>query len=93
MSYKITNYSKEQAKKLNVIIKPSKNKGKKIDVFNADGKKLASIGDLNYLDYGSYLTTKGKAYADKRRKIYRVRHANDINVINTPGYYSGKILW
>jgi hypothetical protein len=92
MSYKITNYSKEQAKKYNVVIKPSQNKGKKIDVFK-DNKKVASIGDINYLDYGSYLQTKGKAYADNRRKIYRVRHANDINVINTPGYYSGKILW
>ena len=33
MSYKITTYSKRQAKKLGVTIKPSKVKGKKIDVF------------------------------------------------------------
>jgi hypothetical protein len=91
MSYKITDYSKEQAKKYNVVIKPSKNKGKKIDVFK-DNKKVASIGDINYLDYGSYLT-KGKAYADKRRKIYRIRHANDINVINTPGFWASHLLW
>ena len=36
--YHITNYSKNKAKELNVIIKPSKNKNKKLDVFK-DGKK------------------------------------------------------
>ena len=45
MSYKITNYSYNQAKKLNVEIKPSTNKKKKIDVFK-DNKKIASIGAI-----------------------------------------------
>jgi hypothetical protein len=81
MSYKITNYSKEQAKKLNVIIKPSKNKGKKIDVFNADGKKLASIGDINYLDYGMYIQRDGLKAANVRKKLYDIRHKNDMNKI------------
>ena len=42
MSYKITNYSKQKAKNMNVEIKPSTNKNKKIDVFQND-KKIASI--------------------------------------------------
>lgn len=33
--YKITNYSYDKAKKLNVIIKPSSRKNKKIDIFNS----------------------------------------------------------
>ncbi len=45
--YKITKYSYQQAKQLNVEIKPSSNKKKKIDVFKGD-QKIASIGDMNY---------------------------------------------
>ena len=33
MSYTITSYSKNRAKALGVVIKPSTRKGKKIDVF------------------------------------------------------------
>ena len=49
--YKITQYSYDQAKKLNVSIKSSKTKNKKIDVFDRDNKKLVSIGDIRYKDY------------------------------------------
>ena len=38
MSYTISKYSKEQAKKLGVEIKNSKTKGKKIDVFQNNKK-------------------------------------------------------
>ena len=50
MPYKITDYSYNQAKKLNVQIKPSTNKKKKIDVYK-DNKKIASIGGIGYYDY------------------------------------------
>ena len=33
MPYKIKTYTKNQAKKIGVIVKPSSSKGKKIDVF------------------------------------------------------------
>ena len=92
MPYKIQPYSKEQARKLNVTIKPSTNKMKKIDVYKGD-KKVASIGAINYNDYPTYLKTNGRAYADARRKLYKIRHQNDINKINSPGYYANKILW
>ena len=49
MSYKILPYSFEQADKLNVEIKPSTNKNKKIDVFK-NGQKIASIGAIGYND-------------------------------------------
>lgn len=90
--YEITNYSKVQAKKLGVEIKPSKNKNKKIDVYKED-KKIASIGSLGMNDYGIYLKTKGKEYADERRRLYKLRHAKTSQVKDSPSFFSSKILW
>ena len=92
MSYKIKEYSYKQAEKLKVNIRPSTVKDKKIDVYK-NNKKIASIGNVHYKDYPSYLETKGKAYADFRRKLYKNRHKNDINVKNSKGWFSGKLLW
>ena len=92
MSYTITAYSKRQAKKLGVIIKPSKVKGKKIDVYK-NNKKLVSIGALGYKDYPTYIKEKGKKYADERRKLYKIRHNKDRKVRGSAGYYADKILW
>ena len=88
--YRITDYSYKQAKKLKVIIKPSTRKDKKIDIFKND-KKVASIGNKNYLDYPSYIETKGKKYAEKRRELYKKRHKIDID--SGAGLYANKILW
>lgn len=72
MSYTITEYSKKQAKKLGVEIKPSTRKGKKIDVFK-NNEKVASIGQKGMGDFPTFKKTKNKQYADKRRKAYRAR--------------------
>ena len=93
MSYKITKYSLERAKELGVVIKPSTNKGKKIDVFNKKGEKLVSIGAIGYGDYPTFLTMKGKGFADKRRKLYKMRHEKDRHIRGTAGFYADKILW
>jgi len=90
--YKITNYSKQQAKKLGVKIKPSTQKGKKIDVFKND-KKVASIGAIDYGDYPTYIKKFGRAYADDRRRLYKLRHEKYRNIPDTPSFYSDKILW
>lgn len=90
MSYKIKDYSYKQAEKLGVQIRPSVKKNKKIDVFKND-VKIASIGDIRYRDYPTYIESKGKQYADERRKLYRNRHKNDIN--KGAGFYANKILW
>jgi hypothetical protein len=90
--YKIKDYSYEQAKKLNVEIKPSTSKNKKIDIFKND-KKIASIGFKNYFDYPTYLEKNGKEFAEKRRKLYKIRHKNDRNVKGSNGYYADRILW
>jgi hypothetical protein len=72
MAYKIFPYSFEQAKKLNVVIKPSTNVLKKIDVFK-NGKKVASVGAMGMNDYPTYMYlekygTVEKGYAKKKER-------------------------
>ena len=90
--YNITNYTKKQAKILGVTVKPSTNKNKKIDVFKGD-QKIATIGDIKYNDYPTFIKTKGKQYADERRKLYKMRHSKDRTKIGSNGYYADKLLW
>jgi hypothetical protein len=89
--YKISKYSFDQAKKLNVEIIPSSNKNKKIDVF-LNGSNIASIGSIQYKDYPTYLSID-KKLADERRKLYKLRHEKDRNIKNSNGYFADKILW
>ena len=89
--YQILPYSYQQAKRLNVFIRPSENPKKKVDVYKND-KKVASIGDVNYQDYPHYLQ-KDKALAENRRRLYRIRHSNTKNKVGSPSFYSSRILW
>ena len=73
-------------------MKPSTKKNKKIDVFKG-GHLIASVGSLKNFDYPNYIKEKGLAYANQRRKLYKLRHTKDRNKINSPGYYADKILW
>lgn len=82
--YNITAYSKKKAKELGVSIRVSTRKNKKIDVYK-DGKFLQAIGDLRYGDYSTYVKTRGKKFADERRRLYHIRHKS--------GFYSKAILW
>lgn len=101
MPYTITNYTRNQAKKLRVIVKQSTNKKKKIDVFKKirgkDGKielkKIASVGAIGYGDYPTFTATKGKEFADKRRIAYKKRHQKDRLKVGSNGYYADKLLW
>jgi len=97
MAYKISNYTKQQAKKLGVEVKPSKNKGKKIDVFKK-GVKVASVGAIGYKDYPTYMQLEKrdkvpKGTASERRRLYKIRHKKDRNVRGSAGYYADKLLW
>ena len=78
--------AQRNAKKIGVVVKPSTRKGKKVDVFSKDGKKLASIGDVNYYDF---TITRDK----KRQAAYQARFAKTRNKVGTPSYYADKILW
>ena len=92
-SYKITNYSRRQAQRLGVIIKPSTNPKKKIDVFNKDGKKIASIGGAGYKDFPNYLKTEGKEKANERRRLYKIRHNKTRNKVGSNSYFADQLLW
>ena len=97
MPYKIKEYSFKKAKEEDVIIKPSKKKNKKIDVYK-DNKYIVSIGDNRSTDYPTYmLEEKNKikelGYSDKRRKLYYKRHQNEDSKKGTASYYAKKILW
>ena len=94
--FTITTAHRQKAKRLGVSIDYSTNPAKKLDVFK-NGKKVASIGARGYMDYQLYKKAeqKGqypKGYANKRRKLYRIRH-KDENKAGTPGYYALNILW
>jgi hypothetical protein len=87
--YNITKYSKEQAEKLGVVIKPSKRVNKKIDIFK-NNELIVSIGDKRYKDYPTYIIENGLYYANERRKLYKNRHKKDAGIA---GFYAKKILW
>ena len=93
-NYVITDYSYNQAKKLNLIIKSSKNKNKKIDVYDIENNEfLHSIGDIRYNDYPNYCIVYKKKYADERRRLYHIRHQKNINIVNSKQYLSANLLW
>ena len=96
MPYRISKYTKSQAAKLGVTVKPSKLKGKKIDVFKK-GVKVASVGAIGYKDYPTYMSLEkkgkvSKGTAKEKRKNYKKRHVYRKRV-GTPAYYADKLLW
>lgn len=103
MSYEIKQRTKQTAKSIGVIVKPSTIAKYKIDVFDKSGDLLARVGDSNYLDFPSYLEMERKkevptGFADKRRQAYWTRHAKEIeklgdNWIGSRSYYAFMLLW
>ena len=51
--HQIKQYTRQQANKLGVEVKPSANPQKKVDVFKNDSK-VASIGAIGYNDYPTF---------------------------------------
>jgi len=88
--YKITNYSRKQAKRLGVEIRLSKNTKKKIDVYKKN-KLLCSVGAQGYNNYPTYMIKKGKSFANTRRRMYKIRHSKDRK--KGCGFYADQILW
>lgn len=91
-NYTITRYTRKQAKKLGVSVRASTNPDKKIDVFRR-GKKLASVGAKGYADYPTFMREKGKEYATRRRRAYKIRHQKDRLKVGSRGYWADKLLW
>jgi hypothetical protein len=90
--YQITDYTKTQAKKLGVEVKPSSNPKKKIDVFK-NNLKIASVGGAGYKDYPTYIKSNGMVYANERRRLYKIRHNKDLKKEDSAGFYANKLLW
>ena len=90
--YRIKQYTKNRALKIGVEVRPSKVKGKKIDVFRK-GKKIASIGAIDYGDYPTFLEKKGKVFAEKRRKLYKIRHGKTRKIKWSNSWLADNLLW
>jgi hypothetical protein len=93
MPYTIKNYTKQRAKELGVVVKPSTRKGKKIDVFDKEGNKLASVGALGYGDYPTFMQNEGKQFAEQKRKNYKIRHQKDRTKKYSNGWFADNLLW
>lgn len=91
-NYKIKKYTRDQATKYGVQVKPSTNPSKKIDVFQ-NGKKISSVGSSGYFDYPSWIEKEGLSYARERRKLYKARHEKDRHVKGSAGWWADKLLW
>jgi hypothetical protein len=91
--YKILPYTKAKARRLNIIVRSSKRKGKKLDIFDKNGKYVTSVGARGYLDYPSYRKLYGREVAEKRRKLYKMRHQKDRKIKNSPGWFADQLLW
>jgi hypothetical protein len=95
--YKILPYHRTQARRLGVVIRPSTNQKKKLDVYK-NGRKVASIGAKGYGDYAVFLGKEKrglfpKGYASSKRRAYKQRHQKDRVVLGSAGYYADQILW
>ena len=92
MVYTITRYTRIKANQIGVVVKPSTNVNKKIDVYR-NGIKIASVGDTSYYDYPTYIKLYGREYADERRRLYRIRHKSDRTKRFSPGWLANWLLW
>jgi hypothetical protein len=91
--YDITPYTYRQALKLGVKIAPSKNPSKKVDVFDYSGNLICSVGFYGMGDFPTYLKSRGKTFADERRRLYKIRNQKTRVKLGTPAYYADNLLW
>lgn len=78
-TYTIKQYSMDRIQELNsklntsdFSIKLSEDPNKKLDVYLRD-KKIATIGDINLLDFPSFVEERGIEFANKRRDAFNSR--------------------
>lgn len=91
-AYPITTYTRKMARKLGVVVKPSSNSDKKIDVYQKS-RKIASVGARGMNDFPTYIRTRGLAYAKTRRRLYKMRHEKDRHIKWSRGWLADKLLW
>ena len=71
--YNILPHTYKQAKRLGVEVFPSDNPKYKIEVYDGDKLFVTYAGARGYADYPHYIQSHGKEYADKRRRLYKIR--------------------
>jgi hypothetical protein len=89
--YEITKDQYKIAEKIGVLIFPSDNVKKKIDVYTKDGLFFASIGSSAHKDYFIYYRDDGKDYATTRRRLYDLRTKK--NYVGGRAWLARKLLW
>jgi len=96
--YQISDATYKIAKQLGLEIFPTDKPDKKIKVYDAKtGIFLFYVGDSKYYDYHTYLADEKKGIfpkgtADDRKRLYHIRHKNDIE-ISRKSYIGAKLLW
>jgi len=90
--YHILPYTYARARKLGVQIRPSDNPKYKLRVTTKSGKTIY-CGAAGYNDYPTYIKKYGLAFANERRRLYKIRHNKDRHVHGTAGYYADTLLW
>lgn len=94
MLYNILPYTFKKAKQLNLIVIASDNPNYKLEIYDGmTGKFLFYGGDPRFQDYPHYIRSHGKQYANERRRLYRIRHAKEINDIGSRGWVISQLLW
>jgi hypothetical protein len=93
VKYEIDPEAEQVADNLGIKIRPSEKKNKKIDIYDANNQYIMSIGDRRYNDYRSYIKLKGLEYANKRKKLYKIRHNKNRHKLGSASYYADKLLW
>jgi len=94
MTYRITNYTRQQAAKYGLTVKPSQVKDKKISVYKGD-EYLGSVGAIGYDDYPTFKNKYGISHANERRRLYhmRHRHENGYNEKYSRSFLASRLLW
>jgi hypothetical protein len=91
--YDILPYTFKKARELNIIVKPSKYSKYKIDIYDSNENYIFSGGATGYSDYPHYILSKGKIYADERKRLYNIRHKKEILKPYSKGWYIDQLLW
>jgi hypothetical protein len=96
--YNISDKTYQIANEMGLQIFPSDNPNKKLEVYDKKtGNFLFYAGASDYMDYHMYLAEEKKGLvpkgtADKRRKLYHIRHQKDIEM-GRKGYVVSRLLW
>jgi hypothetical protein len=92
--YEISDYTKNKAKQLGLIVYPSDNPKYKLEVYDEKtGLFKCYLGASGYKDFEIYLKENGIDFAENRRRLYFARHQKDISKIGSRGWLSWCLLW